>query len=144
MTTAVKLNLDLDEREQIEEADFRVTRLAAVDPEELAERSALPLERCEELVALSQFQTLGSVGPNSAEDLWKLGFGSLDSLRGADPSQMYRQLSRMVGQKLDPCVEDVFRCAVAQVNFPDLPRPLRQWWMWKEQRGQSEVVALPD
>jgi len=137
-----KLTLDFDEKDRLAEAGISLSRLASCDPAELARRTELDLQRCEELVALAQFQALRSVGPRSAEDLWALGFRSLADLRGADPAGMYRRLMEIAGRTMDPCVEDVFRCAVAQATYPKLPEPLRDWWAWKEQRGEP-TVRLP-
>lgn len=116
-----------------------------MSPQELAIATGMPLKRCGQLVALSQFQSLDSVGPAAAQDLWALGYRSLRDLIDANPHRMYTQMQQKVGQPLDPCVEDVFRCVVAQVTYPDLPTALRQWWMWANQRGQPSVeVPEPD
>jgi hypothetical protein len=66
-------------------------------------------------------------------------FGSIDDLSGANPKEMYERFSDIAGQRTDPCVEDVFSCAVAQAQDPELPDEMRQWWMWKEQRGLPQV-----
>jgi hypothetical protein len=55
---------------------------------------------------------------------------------------MVERFEELVGQPVDPCVEDTFRCAVAQATHGDLPAPLRHWWRWMSQRGE-ETVMLP-
>ena len=140
--SAPKLALDIEEREALEHAGVSLRHLADWDARDLATASGLDLGRCLELVALAGFQTLGSVGPESARDLWLLGFHSVEELRDADPSAMYNRINALAKQRVDPCVEDVFRCAVAQARYPDLSPELRQWWSWKHQRGSS-TVTLP-
>lgn len=143
MPKTPKLSLDLDEQFAIREAGLSLSALTKIDAAELAALTNIPLPRCAKLIALSQFQTLSSVGPATAEDLWVLGYRTIDGLKGANPRQMYERLGRMAGQSLDPCVEDTLRCAVAQASFSDLPDSLYQWWMWSDQRGESSV-RLPE
>lgn len=138
-----RLELFPPERQALRKLRIPLRALHTVSPGALAEETSIPRERWEELVTLSLFQTLGSVGPESARDLWALGYRSLDQLRGADPSQMYRRFEGMVGRSVDPCVEDVFRCAVAQALDPELPPERRLWWNWSDQRGRSDVGLEP-
>ncbi|WP_317203193.1 helix-hairpin-helix domain-containing protein [Janthinobacterium sp.] len=123
------------ERAALRKCGLSFKALAEVAPDALAALCALPLERCVYLTAMAQFQSLVSVGPASAQDIWDLGCTSLAELATREPFDMYQALSLQVGQRLDPCVEDVFRCAIAQVIFPDLPAGRKDWWHWKEQRG---------
>lgn len=134
-----RLYLSVQERRALRAARIQLSNLAALRPQALAEATRLDLERCRELVSLSEFQSLDSVGPASAEDLWQLGYRSLADLAGADPADMLRRMQELTGSRQDPCVEDVFRCAVAQVQFPDLTVAQRQWWAWSDQRGLREV-----
>ena len=142
MKSNPKLSLKRDELLAIRKAGLRLNRLSQMRPIELGKLTNIPAPRCEQLVALSQFQTLDSVGPSIAEDLWFLGYRGIDELKDANPAEMYRKLISMRGKPIDPCVEDVFRCAVAQATYPDLPDSVRQWWKWKEQRGQPRVYPI--
>ena len=110
---------------------------------ELSEATGIIEVRCEEIIALVQFQLLGSVSKAASGDLWRLGFKRLDQLENADPVEMYNDFSKLVGTKVDPCVEDVFRCAVAQVKAALVAKDFTQykhWWLFKDQRGKSEVI----
>lgn len=138
------LPLHTSERAALRRARIALAALADQDAAHLASLTALPLERCRYLIALCQFQRLASVGPATAEDLWRLGYRQVADLAGADPRQMYRRLEQLVGQRLDPCVEDVFRCAAAQATFPDLPARLRAWWAWCDQRGLPLPPTPPE
>ncbi|MBK8980099.1 MAG: WYL domain-containing protein [Planctomycetes bacterium] len=97
-----------------------------------------PVERA----AWRGFQRLGSVGPACAHDLILLGFRSADELAGQDPVVLYERLCELTGQRQDPCVEDALRCAIAQVEHPDLPPAWRQWFRWTPLRGKP-AGALP-
>jgi len=134
-----RLYVSDEERRALRAARILLSDLSSLGPQDVAEATGLDLDRCRELVALSEFQTLDSVGPASAEDLWRLGYRGLADLVGADPADMLRRMQELTGSRQDPCVEDVFRCAVAQVQFPDLPVGQRQWWAWSGQRGLREV-----
>ena len=132
----MKLNMLPEERAALRRHGLRVASLTGSDPQALAALCALPLARCRYLVAMADFQTLASVGPAAAQDLWDLGCRSLHDLADRDPVDMYHDLSLRMGIELDPCVEDVFRCAIAQVRDPQLPADRRNWWYWKPLRGR--------
>jgi len=141
-TATPKLPLTPAEREALRRAGIRIGELPEFEAGALAEKTGLSPERCQELVALSEFQTLGSVGPSIAADLWALGYRSVEELRGENPTAMFERFEELTGGPVDPCVEDTFRCAVAQATLEDLPPALRHWWRWMNQRGE-EAVALP-
>jgi len=82
------------------------------------------------------FQQLGSVGPATAGDLVLLGFRAVDELRGQDARVLYERMCVETGTRQDPCVEDVFRCVIAQAEHPELPERLRQWHHWTPLRGE--------
>ena len=86
--------------------------------------------------AWSAFLQLPSVGPATADDLVRLGFRRVEELRGQDPRELYERMCVLTACRQDPCVEDVFRCVIAQAETPDLPEPLKQWYRWTPLRGQ--------
>ncbi len=135
-----RLPLTDPERGALRQAGIRLGMLTEYVVQSLYRETGWKKERCQYLLSLSQFQSLGSVGPSLAQDLWDLGFRSISDLKGANPTEMYERFSKISGHRADPCVEDVFRCAVAQAQDPELPDELRQWWMWKEQRGTPRVA----
>gem|GEM_PF-725255 len=107
--------------------------------EDLSSLTGIPPERCRQLVSLALFQTLDSVGPSIADDLYALGYRTIPELAQASPTVMYQKLCHLAGNRIDPCVEDVFRCAVAQARNADLPEQARQWWYWTPYRGTNNV-----
>ncbi len=80
---------------------------------------------------LKKFQTLSGVGKAAAQDLWDLGFRSLDKLKDQDPQELYDRLCELQRARLDRCVLYVFRCIVYQVNTDKPDKELLNWWSWK-------------
>jgi hypothetical protein len=137
----VTSRLSRSEVSALRRAALRKEQLGSLSPRMLAKLTGIPLRRCVELSALSRFQALDSVGPATAEDLWILGYRSVAELRTARPRKMYEKLCRLSGVRLDPCVEDVFRAAVAQARDPDLPSEQRNWWYWTPFREEGTGAA---
>jgi len=136
---APKLNLTKDERTRLTGAKIKLVEIQSFTPETLSRATGIPPKRCDHLIALSQFQTLDSIGPSIAEDIYLLGYRRSRELRSADPAEMFSQITRMAGGYMDPCVEDTFRAAVAQVKYPDLLPEQKQWWLWMHDRGKHTV-----
>ncbi|HEY2825826.1 MAG TPA: helix-hairpin-helix domain-containing protein [Gemmatimonadales bacterium] len=77
-------------------------------------------------------QTIPGVGPSLAADLRRLGVRRVTDLKRRNPQAMYDRLCALTGDRQDPCVLYVFRCAV---YFARTPRPaprLLKWWNWKD------------
>ncbi len=83
-------------------------------------------------IVLQQFQRLPGVGKSIAQDLWDLGYRSIDELKGDDPQQMYEALERLRNSHIDRCVLYVFRCIVYYVDTPNPDAHLLLWWNWKD------------
>ena len=81
-----------------------------------------------------RLRDLRGVGKSIAADLDLLGVRSVDQLARQDGQRLYLNLCQISGSQQDPCVLDVFRCAVAQAQDPELPREQRDWWWWSRQR----------
>ena len=86
-----------------------------------------------------RLKDLVSIGPAMLEDFELLGIHSVTQLRRRSPQRMYRDLSRIKQQTLDPCCLDTFVAAVAQAKDPDLPIEQRQWWYWSRVRKRAEA-----
>ncbi len=71
---------------------------------------ATPAEQCRTL------EHIPNIGPALAADLRRLGLNSPASLIGQDPYALYERLSRLVGQRQDPCVLDNRLCLRLQVE----------------------------
>ena len=77
---------------------------------------------------------LRSVGPAALEDLRLLGVADVPALGRRDPLALYNDLCRIKGQTVDICCLDVFACAVAQAQNPQLPAEQCDWFWWSRQR----------
>lgn len=80
----------------------------------------------------TELQSLPSIGPSLAQDLWDLGYRTPDDLHGRDPEKLYTDLCKLRGQKTDRCVLYAFRCAVHSVSSNDKDPELKKWWKWKD------------
>lgn len=84
---------------------------------------------------------LRSVGPATRRDLELLGVRTLADLAAANPQELYDRLCARTGQRHDPCVLDVFACAVAQARDPRLPDAQRDWFAWTPHRKAGTLLA---
>lgn len=80
---------------------------------------------------LKEFQIIPGVGKSIAEDLWDLGYRSLDDLKGQNPNEMYEKLCEIQKCKLDRCLLYVFRCACYFSDNDEHDPELLKWWNWK-------------
>ena len=81
-----------------------------------------------------QLRDLAGVGKAMLQDFELLGIRSVTALARADGPRLYRRLQDLTGKPQDPCVLDVFRCAIAQARDPELPADQRNWWWWSRER----------
>ncbi len=141
MVKAPRLPLTLEERQILRASKVRLSTLQILNGTQLCQscQGNLPLDRCNYFVALAQFQALESVGALMAEKIWRLGYTSNRQLAKANPLRMYQNYGYLIRKKPDPCVEDVFRCAIAQLRYPTLPNEYKQWWAWSKMRGETEI-----
>lgn len=79
----------------------------------------------------TDLRAIPGVGPSIERDLLDLGIESVPELRGRDPDRLYADLCDMRGERIDPCVKYVFRCAVYFASNEVHEPALLQWWNWK-------------
>ncbi len=84
-----------------------------------------------------ELEDLVSVGPATRDQLVSLGVRTVRDLARHDPDALYRKLCRSTKTRVDLCVLDVYRAAVAQARNPDLPAEQRVWWYWSRVRKDS-------
>jgi hypothetical protein len=84
--------------------------------------------------SLKELQTIPGVGKSIASDLLALRIRSLSQLRGKNPERMYARRCEQLGQRIDPCLLYVFRCAVYFAETKSPNPELLKWWNWKERR----------
>jgi hypothetical protein len=81
---------------------------------------------------------LEGIGPAMLRDFALLKIDSVAQLAKQDPQELYDRLCAITKSRQDPCVLDVFHCAVAQARDPLLPEEQRKWWWWsRKRRGDS-------
>ena len=81
-------------------------------------------------------EDIPNVGPAIAADLRRLGITSPDELLRRDPYAMYDDLSRITGQRHDPCLLDTFISAVRYMEGA----PKKPWWRYTAER-KRELAA---
>lgn len=82
--------------------------------------------------SIKDFRRIPGVGARIAEDLWNLGFRTVDELKGKDPEKLYEDLCNLQGCKVDRCMLYVFRCAVYFASNKNHDPKLLKWWNWKD------------
>ncbi len=80
----------------------------------------------------TDLRTIPGVGPSIEIDLMDLGIRTVPQLKGRNPDHLYDDLCRLRGERIDPCVKYVFRCAVYFASNELHEPALLQWWNWKE------------
>jgi len=83
---------------------------------------------------MRKLKELDGIGPKMLKDFELLGVANIDQLKKQTGRKMYDRLCELTGQRQDPCVLDVFVCAVAQAKDPNLPAEQRNWWYWSRVR----------
>lgn len=97
--------------------------------------------RAMELKALSEFQTIPSIGIRFAQDLISLGFFSIQELKGKHPAKIVDRFERQLGAWIDPCVEDQMRLCIHYANHPDTSM---NWWDFtKERKSFRQQYGYP-
>lgn len=86
---------------------------------------------------------LEGVGKAALADLALLGVHDVASLARQEPGLLYERLNALTGVRHDPCVLDVFSCAVAQARDPGLPAAQRKWWWWSRARKAAGEGKRP-
>lgn len=87
--------------------------------------------RAMELFALSEFQSLPSIGIRFAHDLIWMGYYSLHDLKNEDGAKLTDQYELEKGVWIDPCVEDQFRLVI---HFANHPTSKLNWWDFTPER----------
>jgi len=83
---------------------------------------------------LKELEQIPGVGKKIAEDLWNLGFRSVQDLKDRKPEELYLRLSAQKGRHVDRCVLYVFRCAVYYASNKRHNLELLKWWNWKDNK----------
>ncbi|MFQ5530190.1 MAG: helix-hairpin-helix domain-containing protein [Gemmatimonadota bacterium] len=80
----------------------------------------------------TDLQRVPGVGPSIERCLLELGLERAEDLRSQQPDALYDRLCELRGERIDPCVKYVFRCAVYWSTTPEPDPELLKWWNWKD------------
>lgn len=86
-----------------------------------------------------QLSDLHGIGQAMLKDFDLLGVRSVTQLSACDGNDLYARLCKITNTRMDPCVHDVFTCAVEQARDPNLPREKCDWWYWSRIRKNSGI-----
>lgn len=133
MSDPTRNHLDVTptERKKLRVANIRVKEIHRHTLNELQTLLQVSKIRAMELCALSEFQSLPSIGIRFAHDLISMGYYSLRQLKGKDGAKLIDQFEVQVGAWADPCLEDQFRLVVHYAHHPDSHKA---WWDFTPQR----------
>ncbi len=85
--------------------------------------------------SFKDFKRIPGVGVKIAEDLWSMGFRSVQELKSQTPEMLYQRLCDYHGTRVDRCMLYVFRCAVYFASHENHDPALLKWWNWKDAEG---------
>lgn len=125
------LDITAGERKKLRAANIRIKDIHVRSASELQSILQVSKIRAMELYALSEFQSLPSIGIRFAYDLISMGYYSLDQLRGKDGAKLIDQFEVQTGAWADPCLEDQFRLVVHYARHPDSHK---NWWDFTTER----------
>ncbi|MHC4778581.1 MAG: DUF4332 domain-containing protein [Planctomycetota bacterium] len=83
---------------------------------------------------LLDLKRIPGVGDSIGQDLVDIGIRSVADLKGRDPEELFGQLCRLHGTKVDRCVLYVFREAVYFASHRKHDPRLLKWWNWKDEK----------
>lgn len=130
-----------DEMRKLRSLKIRKNEIHHHTVAELQEWMNISKTRAKELYALSEFQSIPSLGIRFAHDLISMGYYSLNDLKGKDGVKLTHQYEKQVGAWVDPCVEDSFRLAVHYAKHSD--SKLNWWDLTAERKAYREKHGYP-
>ncbi len=86
---------------------------------------------------IKEFRQIPGVGKTIAQDLYDLGFRSIEGLKDQDPEDLYDRHCEQMGMKVDRCMLYVFRCAVYYASNAVHDTELLKWWNWKDKSARK-------
>lgn len=137
-----KLDLTQPERAALSQHKIKTSDIAVLSICELQSKLAISEQRARKLRALAEFQQIPSIGPKFAIDLVKLGYDSLEELKGKDGAILTDEFEQLCGEWVGPCVEDQFRLVVHYASHRDSDK---RWWDFTKERKQyREQYGYPE
>jgi hypothetical protein len=119
------LDVTIAERKKLRAARIKLNELHNYTTNELQSLLQISKIRAMELFALSEFQSLPSIGIRFAHDLISMGYYSLKQLKGKNGAALTDKFELQTGAWADPCLEDQFRLVVHYAHDRDSHK---NWW----------------
>jgi hypothetical protein len=88
----------------------------------------------------TELEHLANVGPATAEKLRRIGVKRPLDLYGRDPYEMYDEICRLEGSRLDPCLLDVFISVIELINGGRA----KPWWEFTPERKRRLEARKQD
>ena len=128
-----RLDILITEKRKLREKKIRLNEIHHHSAAYLQRILNVSKIRAMELRALSEFQSIPSIGIRFAHDLISLGFYSLKDIKGKDPAKLANRFERQLGAWIDPCMEDQFRLVTYYAGHP---AGSRNWWDFTSERKE--------
>jgi AraC-like DNA-binding protein len=125
------LTISPGERKKLRAARVPVKELHLHPIDEITDILQCSKLRAMELAALSEFQSVPSVGVRFAHNLISMGYYNLNQLKNKDGARLTDQFEVQEGVWADPCLEDQFRLVVYHAKHPGSQK---KWWDFTGER----------
>ncbi len=125
------LEISPEEMKKLRALKIKKSELHHHSADELQQWLFVSKQRAKELYALSEFQSVPSVGIRFASDLIGMGYYSMNELKKKDGAKLTDQYEQQQGVWVDSCVEDQFRLVVHYANHADSKL---NWWNFTPER----------
>lgn len=136
-----RLDILITEKRKLRANKIKLSEIHHHSVENLRALLGISKIRVMELRAISEFQTIPSIGIRFAFDLISLGLYSIQDLKGKDPAKLVDRLERQLGAWIDPCVEDQMRLCVHYAVHSD---DRINWWDFtKERKAFRQQYGYP-
>ncbi len=136
-----RLDILIQEKRKLRANKIKLSEIHHHSVENLRAILGISKIRAMELRALSEFQTIPSIGVGFAQDLISLGYYSIQELKGKDPAKLVDRLERQLGAWIDPCVEDQMRLCIHYAEHFD--NRVNWWDFTKERKAFRQQYGYP-
>jgi AraC-like DNA-binding protein len=136
-----RLDILVSEKKKLRANKVKLSEIHLHSAENLRAILGISKIRAMELKALSEFQTIPSIGIRFAMDLISLGYYSIQELKGKDPAKLVDRLERQLGAWIDPCVEDQMRLCIHYAEHFD--NRVNWWDFTKERKAFRQQHGYP-
>src|SRR5215210_2068874 len=136
-----RLDILISEKRKLRANKVKLSEIHHHSVENLRAILGISKIRAMKLKALSEFQTIPSIGIRFALDLISLGYYSIQELKGKNPARLVDRLERQLGAWIDPCVEDQMRLCIHYAEHFD--NRVNWWDFTKERKAFRQQYGYP-